>query len=86
MLIDEVFIDNNLSIESLAEKLDTNRRYLSQLINEEFSVNFNSYINEFRVKKAKELLLDKNFDYLNLEGIGTEVGFNSRVSFRNNFV
>ncbi len=81
----EIFLDASLTIEDLAKQLSTNRRYLSQVINEYTNKNFNNYINEFRIKKATRIILDPKYDYLSLEGIASFVGFNSKSSFNNFF-
>ncbi len=80
-----VFLNHDLSIEDLAEKLDTNRRYLSQVVNEMHGSNFSTFINEYRVKEARRLLLDPEKRHFSLEGIAHSAGFNSRISFNNAF-
>ncbi|PLW91912.1 MAG: hypothetical protein C0592_13455 [Marinilabiliales bacterium] len=80
-----VFLNHDLSIEDLADKLDTNRRYLSQVVNEMHGSNFSTFINEYRVKEARRLLLDPEKRHFSLEGIAHAAGFNSRISFNNAF-
>jgi AraC-like DNA-binding protein/Tfp pilus assembly protein PilF len=82
---EKVYLDSQLNIEALASMMKTNRRYLSQVINEVYRVNFNQFINDFRVKEARRMLLDQEYRHLSIEGIATSVGFNSRVSFINAF-
>lgn len=78
---DKVYTDRNLNVDELASRLDTNRTYLSQAINEYFRQNFNSMINEYRVKEARQLLTSEEFKHLSIEGIANQVGFNSKSSF-----
>lgn len=80
-----VFLNHDLSVEDLADKLDTNRRYLSQVVNELHGSNFSTFINEYRVKEARRLLLDPEKHHFSLEGIAHAAGFNSRISFNNAF-
>lgn len=57
-------------------------RYVSQAINQEYGSNFNSLLNEYRIKEACRRL-GENPDYANMtiEGIAESVGFKSRTSF-----
>lgn len=82
---EQIFLRSDLSVEQLAEEAGTNRRYLSQVINEIHQTNFNTFINTFRVREARKLLLDPSYRQYSLEGIASAAGFNSRISFNNAF-
>lgn len=43
------YLDAQLSLVSLAKKLDTNTKYLSEIINTQKGKNFHAYVNELRV-------------------------------------
>jgi len=47
------FLDNTLTIESLARAVGTNRTYLSQSVRIEKRLSFCEYINNFRIDYAK---------------------------------
>jgi len=80
---DKLFLDQNLTINSLAKEIGINRTYLSQVINEFFNKNFSSFVNEFRIKEAsKRLLEDKN---ITIEAVAFDVGFKSKSAFNNAF-
>ena len=79
------YLEPGITIEDLCRKLNTNRTYLSQLINENFNRNFNSYINEFRIREARRLLVEPKHDHLSVEGIGSMSGFTSKVTFHSTF-
>ena len=79
--INKIYKNSELRIPSVSEILNTNRTYISKLINEEFQMNFNEFVNKYRVKEAKELLTDKNRDLYTLEHIAEESGFGSLNSF-----
>ncbi len=78
---EKVFIQPELHLADLAQQLNFSQRHLSELINQNAGVNFNQFINQFRVSEAKKLLVDKKYAHLNILGIGYEVGFNSKTSF-----
>lgn len=76
------FLDNELSLSSLADSLDLTPHYLSQVINQVTNKNFFEFINSYRVQFAKELLLNSNDTVLN---IAMNSGFNSKTTFYNAF-
>lgn len=79
------YLNPSYTIEDMAVEMGTNRRYLSQVINEKFGVNFNSFINELRIKEARRMLVDPKYYNLSLQGIAESVGFLSRASFNDAF-
>ncbi|MBN2778605.1 MAG: tetratricopeptide repeat protein [Bacteroidales bacterium] len=85
MEVEKIFMNSQLTINELAKLLKTNRNYLSQIINENYNINFNNYLNEFRVREARKLLISEKFDNYTIEGIGQTVGFFNRASFNTAF-
>lgn len=79
------YINTHVTLTDLAERLNSNRSYLSQVINEKKSMGFSALINEYRVKEAIRLLLDPVYDGLSIEGISRSVGFNSKSAFYSAF-
>lgn len=77
----KVFLNRKLTIDDIALELNTNRSYISQITNEYFSSNFNNFVNEYRIKEARRLLSDHQYENLSIEGIANTVGFNSKSSF-----
>jgi AraC-like DNA-binding protein len=75
----------NFNIEDIADELNTNTRYLSQVINETYQMNFFNYINQFRIEEAKVILQSSKSDKYTIEGIAKMVGFNSKSSFNGAF-
>ncbi len=80
MKTEKIFKDQELSQEQLAKKLETNRTYLSQVINENTSKNFLQYVNSYRIEEALRLLSDTANDYL-LKTVCYDSGFASRTTF-----
>lgn len=81
MMEEKLYLDKDLTLDKLAEILDTNRTYLSKSINELLKVNFTTYINNFRIKEAIEFIKSDYLKQYNLEGIGNKCGFKSRSGF-----
>lgn len=80
--IHKIHHKKGLTIDELAKTLDTNREYLSQIINKHFD-RFNSFINNCRTKDTIEIISDKNNPKNNfsLEIIAGEVVFKSLSVF-----
>ncbi len=76
------FTNPEISLNSLAKQLDTNRKYLSEIINKHKNKNFNAYINELRVNYIIEKL-KTNPSYLNykISYLAEECGFSSHSLF-----
>jgi predicted permease len=77
--------DPELSLGSLAEKLELTTHELSRIINTVLKKSFNDFINEYRVQDAARKMQDPAFDHLTLLGIAFESGFNSQSSFNRIF-
>lgn len=76
---EKLFLNPDLSIEELAQKCNTNKSYISKAINSNTSDNFNSFINNYRVKESLELM--KIHESLSINEIAYSSGFNSKSSF-----
>ena len=77
------FVEKNyhqkLNLKMLAETLDMNESTLSRLFKSETGINLNYYINEKRMKKAKELLQEPAYkikDVANAVGMEDQLYFN----------
>ena len=79
------YLYDNISLDEISAKIGTNRTYLSKAINSVYDKSFNTLINEFRIRTARQLLTDKKYDHISVEGIGEMVGYNSRTAFHKNF-
>lgn len=85
-LIDEkVFCTQGIDINQCASLLNTNRSYLSSVINDVFKKSFPDFINELRINEACEKLKDEDSKIHTLEAISESVGFSSRNTFTRNF-
>ena len=81
---EKIFKDNTLSKDKVAELLDTNRTYLSRIINEQAQTSFTHYVNRFRIEEAIRLLSDYSND-TPLKALASDLGFNSISTFYNLF-
>ena len=81
----EFYLSNSASLKDLASSLDASANYISQVINTSTGLNFNDFINTYRIDLSKERLIDEEYRHLTIEAIGNSVGFKSRSAFYNAF-
>lgn len=79
------YLDSKITLSGLADLLDMSSHNLSRIINEEFGKNFNDFINEYRIKEFKKIILEGEHPNLTLLSYGYMVGFNSKTSFNRSF-
>lgn len=79
------YLNENLTLKELANKLETTPNNLSQIINEKFNKNFYEFINGYRINEVKSLLSDPKYSHYSILGIAFECGFNSKSTFNSVF-
>lgn len=67
-----------LSLEEVAAHVYLSASYFSKIFKEEMKVNFNTYLNNFRIEMSKKLLLD---DSISLVDVSSIVGFEDQSYF-----
>ncbi len=82
---DKLFLNNELNLPTVAEKLEISIHEASFLINEAAQDNFYNFINKYRVEEAKKLLASAKMEELNIVGIAFASGFNSKTTFNTTF-
>jgi YesN/AraC family two-component response regulator len=75
----KIFIDENISVNGLAQELFIEPYQLSQIINENYDKNFNYFINEYRIEEAKRMLIEDM--KRTITSVAYAVGFNSTTVF-----
>ncbi len=78
-------LDPQMSLMKLSREIDIHPNKLSFLINEEFKMNFNEFINGYRLEDFKEKALEEKYKHLSLLGLAFECGFNSKTVFNTYF-
>ncbi len=79
----KLFLKQDISLVYISEQLKSNSTYVSEVINLCTHTNFRGYINDFRIRHAKQLIMSKtaNNIYVNFEDISDSSGFKSKSSF-----
>lgn len=80
---EHIFMDENLSLESMAVMMGLGRHQLSQYMNDSIGENFASFVNRHRIKAAKKMLIQRPDE--NIIIIAYEVGFKSKSTFNASF-
>jgi len=86
-LMDEekVYRNNDITLQKIADLLNTNRHNTSQIINEHFGLNFFDLINSYRINEAMSILKNNTSGVVNIIDVAYEVGFNNKVTFNKSF-
>lgn len=79
------FLNPELSLNDLAQKIDTQQNYLSQVLNEHFEMTFYDFINLKRVDEFCAKVNNNELKNYKLVEIAYECGFNSKSAFNRNF-
>jgi AraC-like DNA-binding protein len=79
---EKAYLDSELTLPQLAEKLRTSTHHLSQLVNEGLGVNFADFINQYRIEAMKARLRDPAYGHLKIEEIAYQTGFNTKSTFQ----
>ncbi|MCK0136112.1 helix-turn-helix domain-containing protein [Arenibacter sp. S6351L] len=81
----QIYRDNSLNRERIAEELGISAGYVSQLVNTVTGENFTNYINQYRIDAVKKMILNSEFENYSLLAIGLESGFTSKTTFYKSF-
>lgn len=76
----KLFLKKDFVIRDLAEETGISVHHLSNLINSEFSLHFQDYVNLKRIEYFKEKINDPKWKDLSLEGMAWGSGFKSRTT------
>lgn len=86
LLKDERAYENaELSLTQVAKQLKTNPSIVSKVINQGFQLNFNDFVNNYRIEAVKDKLNAGEQKKQTLLGIAYDCGFNSKATFNRAF-
>ena len=83
--VEKPYLESRITLPQLANQLDLNPNYVSQVINDKLSQNFYDFINNYRVEEFKRRLNTKTAANYTLLAHGLESGFSSKSSFNEVF-
>ncbi len=81
MQTQQAYLRPDLTLPKLAETVDCSINHLSQVINSGFGMSFFDYLNQYRIRHARELLTELDGQSGAILNIAFTVGFNSNSAF-----
>ena len=85
MITEHQYRNPDITLKSLSEALNVSTQVLSMVINQRSEMNFNRFINHYRVEESILLFNDSKYENHTVAAIAFEVGFNSISSFNTAF-
>ena len=79
------YLNHGYNLKDMAEDLDTPLYILSSYINKEKGMNFNDFLNKYRVEHCIQKIERGEWKNVTLEGLAYDSGFNNRNSFTSAF-
>ena len=76
---EQLYLDSELKLSDIADRLNSNRSYISMCINSQEGCSFSGLLNRYRVAYAQQLMRQQ--PDMKLSNIATESGFSSEQSF-----
>lgn len=77
----QLFLNHGYTIRMLSDDTGVQAYILSAFINRRYGMNYNDFINEYRIKFCIEKIKNEEWRYKTLEALSKESGFNNRNSF-----
>lgn len=81
----KLYLDSELSMRDLTDKLEAPSHHISYLLNVRFNQNFYEFINNYRLEAVKEELINPQNKDLSIFAIACDCGFNSQSTFNRIF-
>ncbi|MEI7669868.1 MAG: helix-turn-helix domain-containing protein, partial [Pseudomonadota bacterium] len=85
MVVDKMYENPELVISDLSNKLSTHSKKISQLINQGFNMNFNDFVNLYRIKAVIQKIEEGEHTIQTLLSLAFDCGFNSKSTFNRAF-
>lgn len=79
------YVDEELTLQSLADQLSLSTHHLSMILNLHFRQNFYNFINSYRIDEVKQKLSNPDYNDYNILTIAFNSGFNSKSTFNSMF-
>ncbi|WP_093143394.1 tetratricopeptide repeat protein [Ulvibacter litoralis] len=82
---EKLYQNPNFSLKQLSTVINLHPNKLSWLLNEHLQLNFNEFINKYRLEHFKKEVLKSSNSHLTLLGVAYDSGFNSKTVFNTFF-
>jgi AraC-like DNA-binding protein len=85
METEKLYTDPELSLAGMAKQLQSNPSFISKVINQGFGLNFNDFVNQYRIEAVQRHLQHGRHKTHTLLSIAYDCGFNSKATFNRAF-
>ena len=79
------YLKQNLTINEISLEVNIPLKLLSFIINQHFKLNFNDFVNKFRIDLIVERMQNGDLDRFTLSSISEEAGFSNKTTFLSAF-
>ena len=79
------YLKQNLTINEISLEINIPLKLLSFIINQHFKLNFNDFVNKFRIDLIVERMQNGDLDKFTLSSISEEAGFSNKTTFLSAF-
>lgn len=83
MMVEKIFLRNGLTLEEVADRLNSNKTYVSKMVNSTYNISFPELVNTLRIDYAEDYIVHHRD--ARQEDIARACGFPSASSFNNTF-
>jgi AraC-like DNA-binding protein len=84
-VLEKPYLENDLTLADLAQRLDMSGHHLSQMLNVHFGKSFFDVINEHRVREVQRCLADPQYAQQTILELALASGFSSKAAFNSAF-
>ncbi|MEM9931804.1 MAG: AraC family transcriptional regulator, partial [Bacteroidota bacterium] len=77
--------DSKLTLADVAQAIGTTSKQVSTVINQGFGMNFNDFVNDFRLREVKNRFQRGEQAHFTILAIALDCGFNSKTTFNRVF-
>ncbi len=85
IIIAKAFLNTDLNLSLVADKLNSNRSYISVMVNKVYGMSFNDYINKLRIEESCQKIINNTNPNFTIDHLYSEVGFSGKSTFYNAF-
>jgi len=85
LVVDKVYRQEQLTLQSLAKELSVTPHQLSWIINSVFKLSFPSLVNSYRIKEVKSRLSDSALNQTSILQAAFDAGFSTKAAFNRAF-
>lgn len=82
---EKLYLDPLLKLDVIASKLSIQEKIVSNVLNQYMGINFNDFVNGYRIEEAKKKLSDPACSRFTISAIAFDCGFNSLATFQRAF-